>query len=60
MSTTVRSSHRRCSIKKGVLKNFAKFTGKHTRRSNFFNELQDGGKKRFRRRCFPVNFEKFM
>ena len=24
-----RSSHRRCSIKKGVLKNFANFTGKH-------------------------------
>ena len=24
-----RSSHRRCSIKKGVLENFAKFTGKH-------------------------------
>ena len=24
-----RSSHRRCSIKKGVPKNFAKFTGKH-------------------------------
>ena len=23
------SSHRRCSVKKGVLKNFAKFTGKH-------------------------------
>ena len=45
MSNTVRSSHRRCSIKKGVLKNFAKFIGKHIRRSNFFNELQDGGKK---------------
>ena len=26
---TVRSSHWRCSIEKGVLKNFAKFTGKH-------------------------------
>ena len=24
-----RSSHRRCSIKKGFLRNFAKFTGKH-------------------------------
>ena len=23
------SSHRRCSLKKGVLRNFAKFTGKH-------------------------------
>ena len=25
----IRSSHRRCSVKKGVLRNFAKFTGKH-------------------------------
>ena len=24
-----RSSHRRCSVKKGVLRNFAKFIGKH-------------------------------
>ena len=24
-----RSSHQRCSIEKGVLRNFAKFTGKH-------------------------------
>ena len=24
-----RSSHQRCSIKKGVLRNFGKFTGKH-------------------------------
>ena len=23
------SSHQRCSVKKGVLRNFAKFTGKH-------------------------------
>ena len=28
-STINRTSHRRCSIKKGVLKNFAKFIGKH-------------------------------
>ena len=27
----VRSSHRRCSVKKGVLKYFAIFTGKHLR-----------------------------
>ena len=27
--TTVRNSHQRCSVKKGVLKNFAKSTGKH-------------------------------
>ena len=26
---TVRSSHQRCSMKKGVLRNIAKFTGKH-------------------------------
>ena len=28
-----RSSHRRSSVKKGVLKNFANFTGKHLCRS---------------------------
>ena len=32
----VRSSHQRCSIKKGALKNFAKFTGKHLCQSLFF------------------------
>ena len=31
----VRSSHRRCSIKKIVLKNFAIFTGKHGVRVSF-------------------------
>ena len=31
----LRSSHRRCSIKKGVLKIFAKFTGKHLFQSEF-------------------------
>ena len=34
-----RSSHPRCSIKKGVLKNFAKFTGKHLCQSLFFNKV---------------------
>ena len=29
ISTTFRSSHRRCSVRKGVLRNFAKFIGKH-------------------------------
>ena len=28
-SSINRSSHRRCSLRKGVLRNFAKFTGKH-------------------------------
>ena len=31
-----RSSHWSCSVKKGVLKNFAKFTGKHLCQSLFF------------------------
>ena len=36
-----RSSHRRCSVRKGVLKNFAKFTGKHLCQSLFFNKVAD-------------------
>ena len=31
---------RRCSMKKGVLRNFAKFTGKHLRQSFFLIKLQ--------------------
>ena len=31
-----RSSHRRCSVKKGSLGNFAKFTGTHLRQRLFF------------------------
>ena len=34
-----RSSHRRCSLKKGVLENFAKLTGKHRCQSLFFNKV---------------------
>ena len=34
-----RSSHRMCSIKKAVLKNFAIFTGKHLCQSLFFNKV---------------------
>ena len=34
-----RSSHRRCSGRKGVLKNFAKYTGKHLCQSLFFNKV---------------------
>ena len=33
-----RSSHQRCSMKKGVLRNFTKFTGKHLCQSLFFNK----------------------
>ena len=47
-----RSSHRRCSVRKDVLRSFAKFTGKHLCQSLFF-------KKRLWHRCFPVNLPKF-
>ena len=33
-----RISHRRCSVRKGVLRNFAKFTGKHLCQSLFFKK----------------------
>ena len=56
---------RRCSIKKGVLRNFAKFTGKHLCQSLFFNKvagLRPASllKKRHWHGCFPVNFAKFL
>ena len=59
-----RSSHHRCSVRKGVLRNFAKFTGKHLWQSLFFNKVAGLRpatllKKRFWHRCFPVNFAKF-
>ena len=34
-----RSSHQRCSVRKGVLRNFAKFTGKDLCQSHFFNKV---------------------
>ena len=36
---TFRSSHRRCSVAKGVLRNFAKLTGKRQRQCLFFNKV---------------------
>ena len=35
----LRSSHQRCSLRKGVLRNFTKFTGKHLCQSLFFNKV---------------------
>ena len=54
----LRSSHRGGSVKKGVLKNFANFTGKHLcwsllQACNFI-------KKRLQHWCFPVKFAKFL
>ena len=50
----VRSSRPDLFCKKGILKNFAKFTGKHLclRPATLL-------KKRLWRRCFPVNFVKY-
>ena len=57
-----RSSHRRFSVKKGVLRNFTKFMGKHLCQSLFFNKVaglrpETSFKKRPWHRCFPVSFE---
>ena len=43
--------------KKGVLRNFVNFIGKHLYRSLFLIELQA---KRLKHRCFPVEFAKFL
>ena len=54
-----RSSNQKCSVKQGVLGNFAKFTEKHLRQSLFFNKVARPAtllKKRLWRRCVPVNF----
>ena len=62
----VRSSLRRkCYFKKAALKNFAKFTGRHLFWSLLFNNIVDLRhetlfKKRPQRRCFPLNFVKFL
>ena len=50
-----RSSHRRCPVKKGVLKNLANLTGKHLCWSQDCNFI----KKRLQHRCFHVKFAKF-
>ena len=60
-----RSSHQRCSRKKGVLKNFAILTGKHLWQTLFFNKVAGITpanllKEKLCQRCFPVNFAKFL
>ena len=60
-----RSSRQRCSVKEVVLRNFAKFTGKHLCQSFFFNKhagLRPATllKERLWRTCFPVSFAKFL
>ena len=63
--TNSRCSHRSYSVRKGVLRNFAKFTGKHLCQGLFFNKVAGLRsatllEKRLWHRCFPVNFEKFL
>ena len=58
-------SHRRYSTRKGVLSNFAKFTGKDLCQGLFFNKVTVLRRatllrKKLWRRCFPVNFAKFL
>ena len=57
--TTDRSSLLEVFCKKGVLRNFAKFAGKHLCHSCFFNKVFLL-KNRLWHRCFPVNFSKFI
>ena len=38
--STTRSSHRRCSIKKGVRENFVKLTGKHLCQNLLFHKVE--------------------
>ena len=54
----LRSSHQTCSVKKGVLKNFANFIGKHL----CWSLLQACYfiRKRLQHWCFPVKFTKFL
>ena len=59
------SSRPEVFCRKGVLSNFAKFTGKHLCQSLFFNKVAGLRPatlltKRLWHRCFPVNFAKFL
>ena len=63
--TLFRSSRPEVFCKKVVLRNFAKFTGKHLCQSLFFIKVEGLGpatllKKRLWYRCFFVNFAKFL
>ena len=60
-----RSSCPKMFFKKGVLRNFAKSTGKHLCQNLFFNKVAGPRsatllKKRLWHRCFPVNLAKFV
>ena len=52
--TIIGISDWRSSLRKGALRNFAKFTGKHLCHSPFFNNIAGLSQ------CFPVNFAKYL
>ena len=61
----IRNSPPEVFCKKGVLRNFAKFTGKHLCESLLFNKVVSLRpatllKMRLSHWCFPVNFAKFL
>ena len=62
--TLLRSSHRRCSVKKDVFKSLRKFTGKHLYWSHFLIKLQALGPATLLNsdynRCFSVKFAKYL
>ena len=54
-----RSSRRRCSFRKGVLRNFVKFIGKHLCQGLFFKKKRPYSK-RFLAQMFSCEFSKFL
>ena len=65
MGTWSRTSRPEVFCKNGVLRNFAKFSGKHPCQGLFFNKVAGLRpatllKIRLWHRCFPVNFAKFL
>ena len=64
-NTMNRNSHQRCSVRKGILRNLANFTGKQQCQSLFFNKFASlrpatSLKKRLWHRFFPVNFSRIL
>ena len=65
MMIIFRSSHRKCFVRKGTVRNFSKFTEKHLYQSLFFIKVADVRPptlltKILWHKSFPVNFEKFL
>ena len=63
--TSFRSSRPEVFCKKGILRNFEKFAGKHLCQGLFFNKVAGLRpatllKKTHCHRCLPVNFAKFL